>query len=73
MARNRWNDTLIQGSTTNTVTNKHIESVVCPGQIMEGVVARPEKERYSEKLQGRLVIKAVSVEYLLRQDGTEHK
>lgn len=32
--------------------------------IREGVVIKPTKERYSERLHGRLILKAVSVDYL---------
>lgn len=39
----------------------------------EGIVIRPTMERYSEALGGRLILKNVSEEYLLRHNGTEHK
>lgn len=39
--------------------------------IREGVVVHPAKERYSEKLQGRCIVKMINDEYLVRHDGTE--
>lgn len=47
------------------------KSILAPDQIREGVVIRPFKERHSEKLSGRLIVKAISDEYLLRKDGLE--
>lgn len=40
-------------------------------QIREGHVIRPLIESYSERLQGRLIVKKISDEYLLRKSGTE--
>lgn len=40
-------------------------------QIREGHVIRTLNETYSERLQGRLIIKKISDEYLLRKSGTE--
>jgi RNA ligase (TIGR02306 family) len=34
------------------------------GHIREGVVIKPVKERYSERLRGRLILKYVSLDYL---------
>jgi len=49
-----------------------LTSQVSPGQILEGTVIRPERERYSEKLQGRLILKHITDEYHLRKGkGTE--
>ena len=48
------------------------ESLLCPGQLIEGIVIRPASERWSERLQGRLILKSLSDEYLLRKDGTEN-
>ena len=39
----------------------------------EGVVARPVRERYSETLFGRAILKAVSADYLARKGGTDAK
>jgi RNA ligase (TIGR02306 family) len=41
-------------------------------QIREGVVLRPARERYSEELSGRLVLKSISDDYVLRKGGTEY-
>lgn len=41
------------------------------GHIAEGVVIRSEQESWSERLQGRKILKSISDEYLLRKDGTE--
>jgi RNA ligase (TIGR02306 family) len=43
-------------------------SVLDPTQIREGIVVKPLTERYSEQLQGRCCIKAISDEYLCRKD-----
>lgn len=48
------------------------ESVVSPGQMMEGVVVQPAVDRY-EMETGRLVLKYLSERYLLRKKGTESK
>lgn len=48
------------------------KSTIQPDQIKEGVVIRPFKERFSEELQGRCIVKVISDEYLLRKDATEH-
>ncbi len=42
------------------------------GQIREGVVIKPARERFSEELQGRLILKSISDEYVLRKGGTEY-
>jgi hypothetical protein len=47
------------------------ESLLCPGQLIEGLVIRMPSEKWSERLQGRLILKSLSEEYLLRKDGTE--
>lgn len=39
--------------------------------IIEGVVIRPAAEEWSERLQGRKILKSISDEYLLRKEGTE--
>lgn len=47
-------------------------TVVCDQkQIREGVVIRPVKERFSEGLNGRLVLKSISDDYVLRKGSTE--
>lgn len=46
-------------------------SVMATGQIIEGAVIRPVAEEWSERLQGRKILKSISDEYLLRKDGTE--
>jgi RNA ligase (TIGR02306 family) len=48
------------------------QSMIGPvGHIAEGVVIRPRDEEWSERLQGRKILKSISDEYLLRKDGTE--
>jgi RNA ligase (TIGR02306 family) len=47
------------------------KSFLAKEQIIEGVVIRPEREEFSERLQGRRILKSLSDEYLLRKDGTE--
>ena len=41
-------------------------------QIREGVVIRPARERYAEELSGRLLLKSISDDYVLRKGGTEY-
>src|SRR5215470_15574238 len=41
-------------------------------QIREGVVIRAVKERFAEELNGRLVLKSISDDYVLRKGGTEY-
>ncbi len=49
------------------------QTTVCDAdQIREGVVIRPVKERRSEVVNGRLVLKSISDDYVLRKGGTEH-
>jgi RNA ligase (TIGR02306 family) len=47
------------------------DSVLCPGQIREGVVIRPAVERFDPRT-GRVILKALNDDYLLRKDATEH-
>ncbi len=47
------------------------ESSLLPGHIVEGLVIRPATEQWSDRLQGRRILKSISEEYLLRKDGTE--
>jgi len=44
------------------------KSTIAPDQIREGVVIKPAKERYSEKLQGRCIVKSINDEYLAKAD-----
>lgn len=46
-------------------------STLFPDQIKEGIVVKPLKERYSEMLQGRQIIKIIGDQYYLRKEGTE--
>ena len=47
------------------------QSVLCPGQIREGVVIRPASERFDPRT-GRVILKGLNDDYLLRTDATEH-
>jgi RNA ligase (TIGR02306 family) len=50
-------------------------SVVCRGQIKEGIVIKPAVERNSDALlnhSGRLILKNISDDYYLRKEGTEY-
>ena len=44
--------------------------IVVAQNIREGVVIRPQTERFSPKI-GRVILKSVSEQYLLRRNGTE--
>jgi len=57
--------------TPDLVRHSDGKSVIAPDQMREGVVIRAMMERYSEKLQGRCIVKSINDEYLLRRDGTE--
>lgn len=46
------------------------DSILCPGQIREGIVVRPMEERWDMNT-GRVILKMVSDEYLCRRDATE--
>ena len=59
-----WDTALLPGITEG-------QSLIAPDQIREGVVLRPIKERYSEVVSGRCIIKSISETYLCRHDGTE--
>jgi hypothetical protein len=41
-------------------------------QIREGVIIRAVRERCCEELNGRLVLKSISDDYVLRKGGTEY-
>jgi hypothetical protein len=47
-------------------------SIICPSQMMEGVIVQPLKERYSSHF-GRVCMKFISDKYLLRKNGSEFK
>jgi RNA ligase (TIGR02306 family) len=50
------------------------ETLVGEGrQIREGVVIRPVRERFCEALSGRLILKSISDDYVLRKGGTEFR
>jgi RNA ligase (TIGR02306 family) len=46
-------------------------STICSNQIKEGVVIRPLTEGFSEKLQGRKIIKIINDDYLLKEGRTD--
>jgi len=48
------------------------KSILAPHQIREGVVVRPTTEKNHPRL-GRLILKSISTDYLLRPQGTEFK
>lgn len=48
------------------------QSIIAPRQMREGVVIKPVTERFSERLQGRCILKSINDEYLLREAGTEN-
>lgn len=58
-----WNKTLVGYADGVSYLN--------PDQIREGIIIKPVKEGYSEKLSGRKIIKVISDSYLLRKEGTE--
>jgi len=60
IATAQWTPDIARHSTGN--------SIIAPDQIREGVVIKPMKERYSEKLQGRCIVKAINDEYLAKAD-----
>jgi RNA ligase (TIGR02306 family) len=65
---------LYRGPYTAEVVQQHTSGLTALGvpQIREGVVFRPVKERFSEELSGRLILKSISDDYVLRKDGTEY-
>ena len=48
------------------------DTTLAPGQIREGIVIRPIKERWNYET-GRTLLKFVSEDYLLRKGGSEYK
>lgn len=65
---------LYQGQFDYNVLKKCTEgqSSICPTQLREGCVVKPILETNSRKL-GRLVLKSINPEYLLRKKATEYK
>jgi RNA ligase (TIGR02306 family) len=66
---------LYRGPFSAEVIARHTrgESQVASGaQIREGVVIKPVWERHSEELGGRLILKSISDDYVLRKGGTEY-
>lgn len=64
---------LYRGPFSDAVVQEHTSGNTTIGatkQIREGIVIRPVKERYSGRL-GRVILKSVSADYLLRKGGTE--
>ncbi len=58
-----WNRDLLRfAEGRDTVSSTHIR---------EGIVIRPEREGFDEKL-GRRILKYISDEYFLRKGGTEY-
>lgn len=52
----------------------HTKSKVCPDQISEGGVVKPTKERKDQiipTMGGRVILKSISEDYLLRKNGSE--
>lgn len=47
------------------------KSTLYPDQMREGVVVRPVVERWDDRV-GRVILKAINDEYLVRHDATEH-
>jgi RNA ligase (TIGR02306 family) len=64
---------LYRGPFNHDVVRQHTGGTTALGaaQIREGVVIRPAKERFCEELDGRLILKSISDEYVLRKGGTE--
>jgi RNA ligase (TIGR02306 family) len=46
------------------------QSVLCPNHIREGVVIRPAVERFDQRT-GRVILKCLNDDYLIRKDATE--
>ena len=66
---------LYRGPYSAEVVRAHtggLSQVCAQKQIREGVVIRPVRERFSEELSGRLVLKSISDDYVLRKGGTEY-
>jgi RNA ligase (TIGR02306 family) len=46
------------------------QSTLCPSQIREGCVVKPTTERFNGRV-GRVILKSINPEYLVRKGGTE--
>lgn len=64
---------LYRGPYSKEIVEKHKngKSIVYENQMKEGCVIKPVKERIEHI--GRVILKAISEEYLLRKNGTENK
>lgn len=66
--------TLYSGPFSPEAVDKHVEGLTILGNgkhIREGLVIRPVQERFHPEI-GRVALKALNADYLLRKDGTEH-
>jgi RNA ligase (TIGR02306 family) len=63
-----------RGPYSPEVVRQHTDGTTAVGgtQIREGVVIKPVRERFAEELDGRLILKSISDEYVLRKGGTEY-
>jgi RNA ligase (TIGR02306 family) len=66
-------ETLYRGPYSKEIVEKYTRggSSMCENQIKEGIVIRPIKERIEHM--GRVILKSISEDYLLRKNGTEYK
>ena len=63
---------LYQGPwSTDLIKMAEGKSTLYPDQMREGIVIRPIVERWDDRV-GRVILKAINDEYLLRHDATEH-
>lgn len=65
---------LYEGPWSLSILDEYVDgtsSVLCPSQIREGVVICSSNNRNHSSV-GRVILKAVSVDYLLRKNGTEY-
>jgi RNA ligase (TIGR02306 family) len=66
---------LYRGAYSAAVVRAHTAGDTVVGgekQIREGVVIKPVRERHSEELGERLILKSISDDYILRKGGTEY-
>lgn len=63
--RGKWNQDCLNYRNGKTTFGNNLE------QIREGVVVRPVNERSTHEL-GRVILKVISEDYLLREQGTEY-
>lgn len=63
---------LYRGPYSETVLQEHTDgkSILAPEQIREGCVMKTKKEKFHPRF-GRMILKSISADYLLRKDGTE--